>query len=86
SLYDVIDGRAHLYQVREIEVEDILGREPVKIKADEAISEFKDKTVLITGAGGSIGSEICRQLLRFNPSRLIMVDHSENNLFYIESE
>jgi len=86
SLYDVIDGRAHLYQVREIEVEDILGREPVKIKTDEAISEFKDKTVLITGAGGSIGSEICRQLLRFNPSRLIMVDHSENNLFYIESE
>jgi len=86
SLYDVIDGRAHLYQVREIEVEDILGREPVKIKTDEAISEFRDKTVLITGAGGSIGSEICRQLLRFNPSRLIMVDHSENNLFYIESE
>ncbi|MFC2145056.1 polysaccharide biosynthesis protein [Actinomycetota bacterium] len=86
SLYDVIDGRAHLYQVREIEVEDILGREPVKIKTDEAMSEFKDKTVLITGAGGSIGSEICRQLLRFNPSRLIMVDHSENNLFYIESE
>jgi len=86
SLYDVIDGRAHLYQVREIEVEDILGREPVKIKTDEAISEFKDKTVLITGAGGSIGSEICRQLLRFNPSKIIMVDHSENNLFYIESE
>jgi len=86
SLYDVIDGRAHLYQVREIEVEDILGREPVKIKADEAISEFKDKTVLVTGAGGSIGSEICRQLLRFNPSKIIMVDHSENNLFYIENE
>ena len=86
TLYDVIDGRAHLYQVREIEIEDILGREPVKIKASELKSEFKDKVILVTGAGGSIGSEICRQLLRFEPARLIMVDHSENSLFLVESE
>ena len=86
TLYDVIDGRAHLYQVREIEIEDILGREAVKVKADRLKSEFKDKVILVTGAGGSIGSEICRQLLRFEPSRLILVDHSENSLFYVESE
>jgi len=86
SLYEVIDGRAHLYQIRDIEVEDILGRESVKIKTDEAISKFKDKTILVTGAGGSIGSEICRQLLRFNPSRLVLVNHSESKLFYIERE
>lgn len=86
SLYEVIDGRAHLYQIRDIEVEDILGRESVKIKTDEAISKFKDKTILVTGAGGSIGSEICRQLLRFSPSKLVLVNHSESKLFYIESE
>ncbi len=86
TLYEVIDGKTHLYQVRDIEIEDILGRETVKTRTDEAVSQFKDRTVLITGAGGSIGSEICRQLLRFEPARLIMVDHSENNLFYIESE
>ncbi len=86
TLYDVIDGRAHLYQVREIQVEDILGREPVKINFSELKSEFKDKVILVTGAGGSIGSEICRQLLRFEPARLIMIDHSENNLFHIENE
>ena len=86
TLYEVIDGKTHLYQVRDIDIEDILGRETVKTKTDEAISMLKDKVVLITGAGGSIGSEICRQLLKFEPARLIMVDHSENNLFYIESE
>jgi len=82
----VIDGKTHLYQVRDIDIEDILGRETVKTKTDEAMSQFKDKVILITGAGGSIGSEICRQLLRFEPTKLIMVDHSENNLFYIENE
>lgn len=86
TLYEVIDGKTHLYQVRDIEIEDILGRETVKTKTDEAMSQFKDKVILVTGAGGSIGSEICRQLLRFEPLKLIMVDHSENNLFYIENE
>jgi len=86
TMYEVIDGRIHLYQVRDINIEDILGREKVKIDADELTSEFKDRVILVTGAGGSIGSEICRQMLRFDPARLIMVDHSENSLFYIESE
>ncbi|MBM3706300.1 MAG: polysaccharide biosynthesis protein, partial [Actinobacteria bacterium] len=84
SLYEVIDGKVYLYQVRNIEIEDILGREPIRIQTPEIISEIKDKTILVTGAGGSIGSEICRQLFRFNPSKLILVDHSENNLFLIE--
>ena len=86
TLYEVIDGKTHLYQVRDIDIEDILGRETVKTKTDEAISQFKDRVILVTGAGGSIGSEICRQLLKFEPAKLIMVDHSENNLFYIENE
>ena len=86
SLYEVIDGRIHLYQVRDIDIEDILGRDTIKINAQEATSEIMDKVVLVTGAGGSIGTEICRQLLRFNPAKLIMIDHSENNLFLVEDE
>jgi FlaA1/EpsC-like NDP-sugar epimerase len=86
SMYEVIDGRAFLYQVREISIEDILGREPVSIQTPEILSEIKDKIVLVTGAGGSIGSEICRQLFRFHPARLIILDHSENSLFLVENE
>ncbi|MBM3706797.1 MAG: polysaccharide biosynthesis protein [Actinobacteria bacterium] len=86
SLYEVIDGKAYLYQVREVNIDDILGREPIHIQTPEVISEIKDKVILITGAGGSIGSEICRQLLRFQPAELILLDHSENNLFIIENE
>ncbi|MCL4417521.1 MAG: polysaccharide biosynthesis protein [Actinobacteria bacterium] len=86
SLYEVIDGKVYLDQIRDIGVEDILGREPIKVKITEIASEFKDNIILITGAGGSIGTEICRQLLRFGPSKLIIIDHSENNLFLIEEE
>jgi len=86
SLYEVIDGKVYLDQIRDIGVEDILGREPIKVKILELASEFKDNVILITGAGGSIGSEICRQLLRFGPSKLMIIDHSENNLFLIEEE
>jgi len=86
SLYEVIDGKVYLDQIRDIGVEDILGREPIKVKIPELTSEFKDNIILITGAGGSIGSEICKQLLRFGPSKLIIIDHSENNLFLIEEE
>ncbi|TET48185.1 MAG: polysaccharide biosynthesis protein, partial [Actinomycetota bacterium] len=86
SLYEVIDGHVYLYQVRDIEIEDILGREPIRIKNPEVVSEIQDKVVLITGAGGSIGSELCRQVIRFKPEKLIIVDHAENSLFMIEEE
>ncbi|MCG9479529.1 MAG: polysaccharide biosynthesis protein [Actinomycetia bacterium] len=86
SLYEIIDGKAHLYQVRDIQIEDILGRKPVKIDYSAIFSEFEGKSIMITGAGGSIGSEICRQVIRFKPAKLIMVDHAENNMFMIEQE
>jgi FlaA1/EpsC-like NDP-sugar epimerase len=86
SLYEIIDGKVYLYQVRDIEIEDILGREAINIKIPEVVSEIKDKTILVTGAGGSIGSEICRQVIRFKPEKIILVDHSENNLFLILEE
>ena len=86
SLYEVIDGKVYLYQVRDINIEDILGREPIKVKVPEVVSEIKDKVILISGAGGSIGSEICKQIIRFSPEKMILVDHAENNLFLIEEE
>ncbi|MBN2072920.1 MAG: polysaccharide biosynthesis protein [Actinobacteria bacterium] len=86
SLYEIIDGKAHLYQVRDIQIEDILGRKPVSLKYTELLGQFSDKSILISGAGGSIGSELCRQIIKFKPSKLIMVDHSENDMFLIEQE
>ncbi len=86
SLYEVIDGKVYLYQVRDIDIEDILGRTPIHIQTPAVLSEIKDKVILITGAGGSIGSEICRQVIRFNPGKMVLVDNTENNLFLIEQE
>jgi FlaA1/EpsC-like NDP-sugar epimerase len=86
SLYEVIDDKVYLYQVRDIDIEDILGREPIHIQTPAVIAEIKNKVVLVTGAGGSIGSEICRQVIRFGPERMILVDNTENNLFLIEQE
>ncbi|MDD3819579.1 MAG: nucleoside-diphosphate sugar epimerase/dehydratase [Actinomycetota bacterium] len=86
GLYEIIDGKVYLYQVRDIEIEDILGREVIDIKIPEIVSEIKDKVIMVTGAGGSIGSEICRQVIRLKPKKIILVDHSENNLFLILEE
>ena len=86
GLYEIIDGKVYLYQVRDIEIGDILGREVIDIKIPEVVSEIKDKVIMVTGAGGSIGSEICRQVIRLKPKKIILVDHSENNLFLILEE
>lgn len=72
--------------VREIEIEDLLPRAPVDLNAQQIGHEIKGKRILVTGAGGSIGSEICRQLLKFEPSDLILVDHRENSVFMIDNE
>jgi FlaA1/EpsC-like NDP-sugar epimerase len=73
-------------QVREVRVEDVLGREPVVMELDRVGSYLQGETVLVTGAGGSIGSELCRQIARVGPRRIIMLDHAENNLFSIVRE
>ena len=73
-------------QVREVQVEDILGREPVVMEIDRVGAYLTGETVLVTGAGGSIGSELCRQIARVGPRRLIAVDHAEDNLFRIQRE
>ncbi len=82
----VIEGRVTVSQIRDVDIKDLLGREQVKL--DEAkISEYlRGQRVVVTGAGGSIGSEICRQVLRFQPARLVLVEQAENNLFEIDRE
>ena len=86
GVYQLIDGTVSVAQIREIGVEDILGREPVKVDLKKAASYISGKSVLVTGAGGSIGTELCRQVSRLQPSSLIMLDQSESNLFEIEQE
>ncbi len=87
GLNELIAGDLDLArQVRPVEVEDLLGREPVEVDVDAIASYVKDKTVLVTGAGGSIGSELCRQLARAEPTRIVMVDQAESSLFEIERE
>jgi FlaA1/EpsC-like NDP-sugar epimerase len=87
GLYELISGDANLAaQIRPVQVEDILGREPVEVDF-EAISEYlRGETVLISGAGGSIGSELCRQAARAGAARLILVDQAESPLYEIERE
>ena len=87
GLNELIAGDLDLArQVRPVEVEDLLGREPVEVDVDAIASYVKDKVVLVTGAGGSIGSELCRQLARTEPTRIVMVDQAESSLYDIERE
>jgi FlaA1/EpsC-like NDP-sugar epimerase len=75
-----------LRQVREVQVEDVLGREPVRVEVDRVGAYLTGQVVLVTGAGGSIGAELCRQIARVKPKRIVLVDHAENNLFEIRRE
>jgi FlaA1/EpsC-like NDP-sugar epimerase len=86
AMADLIAGRVKVSQIRDVDINDLLGREAVKLDTG-AISEYvQNKVVLITGAGGSIGSEMCRQVARFKPGRLVLVEQAENALFHIERE
>lgn len=86
GLHDLVDGRINLAAMRDVAIEDLLRRETVKLD-EEGIGELvRGRVMLVTGAGGSIGSELCRQLLRFEPSRLVLVERTENALFEIHRE
>ncbi|SEO25140.1 NDP-sugar epimerase, includes UDP-GlcNAc-inverting 4,6-dehydratase FlaA1 and capsular polysaccharide biosynthesis protein EpsC [Amphibacillus marinus] len=86
KLEDLASGRVSVSTLRNVDVEDVLGRKPVKLDI-QAISEYvENKTVMVTGAGGSIGSEICRQLMTFNPSRIVLVGHGEFSIYSIDME
>ncbi|WP_058485663.1 nucleoside-diphosphate sugar epimerase/dehydratase [Defluviitalea phaphyphila] len=75
-----------LQKMRQVNIEDLLGRDPVDLNIDEVSDYIKDKVILVTGAGGSIGSELCRHIGRFNPRMLVMLDISEENLYDLENE
>src|SRR5215211_2167703 len=79
-------GGRLLRQVRQVKVEDVLGREPVRTDLDRVGGYLTGRVVLVTGAGGSIGSELCRQISRVGPSKLVLLDHAEDNLFAIRRE
>ena len=83
---DLIDGRLDVTRLREVDINDLLGREPVSLDLEGIGHLLTDKVVLVTGAGGSIGSELCRQIANFRPRRLLLLEQAENNLFYIDRE
>ena len=86
AITDVLQGRVQVSQVREVEITDLLGRAPVELDTDKIGRELRGKRALVTGAGGSIGSEMCRQIAGYQPERLALVERSENALFEIERE
>jgi FlaA1/EpsC-like NDP-sugar epimerase len=86
GLFDLISGEVTVSQIREVQVEDLLGRPPMDIDFARVARYLTGRAVLITGAGGSIGSELCRQIAKVGPRSLVLVDHAENNLFEIDRE
>ncbi len=82
----IVDGNVSMNQIKDVEIEDLLGRDPVLLDQTAIRNYLTDKRVLVTGAAGSIGSEICRQVARFKPAKLVLFDHAETPLFYIEKE
>jgi FlaA1/EpsC-like NDP-sugar epimerase len=87
TTFELLSGGVNLMrQVREVRVEDVLGREPVRVEIDRVGAYLSGRVVLVTGAGGSIGAELCRQIARVGPKRLVLVEHSENALFEVRRE
>jgi FlaA1/EpsC-like NDP-sugar epimerase/lipopolysaccharide/colanic/teichoic acid biosynthesis glycosyltransferase len=86
GLSDMNPGRPTLAQIRDVQIEDLLGREPVHLDLQEVADFIRAKRVLVTGSGGSIGSELARQVAGFGPSELVLLDHAENGLYYVHNE
>ena len=83
---ELITGKISVSAIRDVSIEDLLGREPVELDISGIKSEIEGRTVLVTGAGGSIGSEICRQIIQFNPTTILLLGHGENSIYLIERE
>jgi FlaA1/EpsC-like NDP-sugar epimerase len=87
TVFELLRGGVQLNkQLRDVQVEDVLGRDPIVVELDRVGAYLRDQIVLVTGAGGSIGSELCRQIARVGPRLLVMLDHAEANLFEIDRE
>ncbi|MCM3088673.1 polysaccharide biosynthesis protein [Bhargavaea ginsengi] len=83
---DVMTGKVSVNDIRDVKIEDLLGREEVELDMKAIANKLESKTILVTGAGGSIGSEICRQIMKFKPSKLILLGHGENSIYLIDRE
>ena len=86
GLYQMINGEVSVSRLRKVEIEDLLGREPIKLQVESVMGYVQGKVVLVTGGGGSIGSELCRQIAAHDPKQLIIVDIYENNAYDIQQE
>lgn len=86
GMYQILNGDVNVSKLREVQIEDLLGREPIEVNVDEILDYVKGKKILVTGAGGSIGSELCRQITEHEPKQLIILDIYENNLYEIQQE
>ncbi|PGT89057.1 nucleoside-diphosphate sugar epimerase/dehydratase [Bacillus sp. AFS040349] len=86
SIEDIVTGKVSVHQFRDVQVEDLLGRDPVELNMQSISEKLTGKTILVTGAGGSIGSEICRQVSKFKPQKLLLLGHGENSIYTIDME
>ncbi|GEL07216.1 polysaccharide biosynthesis protein [Salisediminibacterium halotolerans] len=86
SVEDIMAGNVTVNEIRDVQVEDLLGREPVELDTDKIGKKLTGKAVMVTGAGGSIGSEVCRQAAAFHPAKLVLVGHGENSIYAIDME
>lgn len=86
GIYQLINGDVSVSKLKEVEIEDLLGRDPIEINTEEVLNYVSGKVVLVTGGGGSIGSELCRQIAGHHPKQLIIVDIYENNAYDIQQE
>jgi FlaA1/EpsC-like NDP-sugar epimerase len=83
---DIIEGKVHVRQLRRVRIDDLLRRSAVRLDREGISADLRGKRVLVTGAAGSIGAELCRQIARFSPEELTLVDHAENGLFFLDGE
>ena len=86
GIYQLVNGEVNVSKLRDVDVEDLLGRDPIKVDLDSILNYVKNQVIMVTGGGGSIGSELCRQIAGHKPARLIIVDIYENNAYEIQQE
>lgn len=86
GVYQLVNGEVSISKLRKVEIQDLLGREPIRVNNEEILKSINDKVILVTGGGGSIGSELCRQIATAHPKQLIIFDMYENNAYDIQQE
>ena len=86
GIYQLLNGEVSVAKLREVQIEDLLGRDPIRVNLDEIMGYVQDKVILVTGGGGSIGSELCRQIAGHKPRQLIVFDVYENNAYDLQQE